>query len=55
MDKIRDRQIEMDEFNHKSTSALKRRQNHDQQFEEKIREIQMEKTSYVKNGKARLF
>ena len=44
----------MDEI-YKSTSAMKRRAFSDQAYEEKVREIQMEKNAYVKNGKARIF
>ena len=50
-----EKKMEFEDLGQKSSSALKRRAFADQQFEEKMREIQMEKMSLVKSGKARLF
>ena len=55
LERSRSKKTQLEELGAKSSSALKRRQNADQAYEEKIREIQMEKTSFVKSGKARMF
>ena len=52
MERKREAEAKMEELGGKSSSALKKRYTQAQQYEEKIREIQMNKTSDVKSGKA---